>query len=160
MKIAVASDHAGFDLKQLVAGALRELGHDVEDLGTDSDDSVDYPDFAAPAARAVASGGAERGVIVCGSGVGVAIVANKIDGVRAVNAHDPLEAEMSRKHNDANVLTLSGQRITPEAALTIVRRFLETPFDGGRHARRVEKIAELERGDGGPAEIAAGEQAD
>lgn len=160
MKIAVASDHAGFDLKQLVAGALRELGHDVEDFGTDSDDSVDYPDFAAPAARAVASGNAERGVIVCGSGVGVAIVANKIDGVRAVNAHDPLEAEMSRKHNNANVLTLSGQRIAPEAALTIVRRFLEIPFEGGRHARRVEKIAELERGDGGTAEIASGEQAD
>ncbi|MBI4898672.1 MAG: ribose 5-phosphate isomerase B [Actinobacteria bacterium] len=144
MKIAVASDHAGFDLKQLIAGALRELGHEVEDFGTDSDDSVDYPDFAAPAARAVASGDMERGVIVCGSGVGVAIVANKIDGARAVNAHDPLEAEMSRKHNDANVLTLSGQRVAPEAALTIVRRFLETPFEGGRHARRIEKITALE----------------
>lgn len=144
MKIAIASDHAGFSLKQLVAGALRELGHEVEDFGTDSDDPVDYPDFAEPAARQVVSGSAQRAVLVCGSGVGVAIVANKIDGVRAVNAHDPQEAEMSRKHNDANVLALSGQRIAPEAALTIVQRFLETPFEGGRHARRVEKITEIE----------------
>jgi ribose 5-phosphate isomerase B len=140
MKIALASDHAGFALKQRLAEVLREDGHEVEDLGTDSPDSVDYPLFARPAAGRVADGAAERGVIVCGSGVGVCIVANKVPGVRAVNAHDPEEAEMARRHNDANVVTLSGARRSPEEAAAIVRAFLATSFDGGRHERRVHQI--------------------
>lgn len=145
MRIAIGSDHAGYELKSAVAPALEAEGHELIDVGTDSDESVDYPDFAAAAARLVGEGEVDRAVIVCGSGVGVSIVANKVDGVRAVNAHDPDEAEMSRRHNDANVLTLAGKRLAPEQAEPIVERFLETSFDGGRHARRVAKIAAVER---------------
>ena len=126
MKIALASDHAGFALKSQLATALAADGHDVLDLGTDGADSVDYPLYAAPAARLVADGEAERGVLVCGSGNGVAIVANKLPGVRAVNAHDVEEAEMCRRHNDANVVALSGARLDVEAATAIVRTFLAT----------------------------------
>lgn len=144
MKIAIGSDHAGFVLKQQVADALRAKGHQVQDFGTDSEESVDYPDFSEPPAREVAVGAAERAVLVCGSGVGVAIVANKVDGVRAVNAHDTEEAEMSRRHNDANVLTLSGKRLNAEQAEAIVDAFLQTQFEGGRHERRVHKITEVE----------------
>jgi ribose 5-phosphate isomerase B len=144
MRIALASDHAGFPLKDHLATSLAAAGHDVLDLGTDSAESVDYPRYAAPAARAVADGDAERGVLVCGSGNGVAIVANKVAGVRAVNAHDAGEAEMARRHNDANVVTLSGARLGPEQADAIVGAFLATDFDGGRHARRVDQIAAIE----------------
>lgn len=146
MRIAIASDHAGFELKEHVKGTLSAAGHDVVDLGTTSEESVDYPRFAAQAARMVAAGEAERGVLACGSGIGVAIVANKVVGVRAVNAHDADEAEMSRRHNDANVVTLSGARLEPEAADAIVTRFLATDFEGGRHARRVQQIADAESG--------------
>ncbi len=146
MRIAIGSDHAGYDLKEAVAPSLRAAGHELIDVGTDSPESVDYPDPAARAARMVGDGGAERAVIVCGSGVGVAIVANKVDGVRAVNAHDAEEAEMSRRHNDANVLTLAGRRLEPDTAEPIVATFLATEFEGGRHARRVDKIAALENG--------------
>lgn len=142
----MASDHAGYALKEAVKSALESEGHRVEDVGTHSDDSTDYPPYAARAATLVAEGEAERGVLVCGSGNGVAIVANKIDGVRAVNAHDRDEAEMSRRHNDANVVTLSGQRLDPGQARTIVETFLKTPFDGGRHARRVGEITAVEKG--------------
>jgi ribose 5-phosphate isomerase B len=144
MRIALASDHAGFALKDHLVTALAAGGHDVTDLGTDSDASVDYPALAEQAARLVADGQAERGVLVCGSGVGVAIVANKVPGVRAVNAHDAAEAEMSRRHNDANVLALSGTRIPPHKADEIVATFLTTDFDGGRHARRVDQITAME----------------
>jgi len=144
MRIALASDHAGFALKDHLATALAAAGHDVVDLGTDGAESVDYPRYAAPAARLVADGAVDRGVLVCGSGNGVAIVANKVAGVRAVNAHDPDEAEMARRHNDANVVTLSGARIGPDAADAIVATFLATDFDGGRHARRVDQITALE----------------
>lgn len=144
MRIAIGADHAGFELKSAVGALLERDGHEVEDVGTDSTESVDYPDFAAAAAELVAGGEADRAVIVCGSGVGVSIVANKLEGIRAVNAHDPDEAEMSRRHNDANVLTLSGARLSPAAAEPIVERFLGTGFDGGRHARRVERIAAIE----------------
>lgn len=147
MKIAVGSDHAGFELKELVRPLLDGAGHEVVDVGTDSEESTDYPRHAADAARLVASGDADRAVIVCGSGVGVAIVANKVDGVRAVNAHDPEEAEMSRRHNDANVLALAGRRLEPATAEGIVERFLETEFEGGRHERRVDQIAAVERGE-------------
>lgn len=145
MRIALASDHAGFALKSELAALLAADGHDVVDLGTDDAESVDYPQLAAPAARLVGDGEAERGVLVCGSGNGVAIVANKVAGVRAVNAHDAAEAEMARRHNDANVVTLSGARLDAPAAHAIVATFLATDFDGGRHARRVEQIAALER---------------
>jgi len=144
VRIAIGSDHAGYELKEAVAPSLRAAGHELIDVGTDSPESVDYPDPAARAARMVAAGKAERAVIVCGSGVGVAIVANKVDGVRAVNAHDSEEAAMSRRHNDTNVLTLAGRRLDAEAAEPIVETFLATGFEGGRHARRVDKILALE----------------
>ncbi len=145
MRIAVGSDHAGYGLKQRVVPLLRDAGHEVVDVGADSEESVDYPQFAEQAARLVAGGEAERGVLVCGSGVGVSIAANKVDGVRAVNAHDPDEAELSRRHNDANVLALSGRRLEERAAAEIVERFLATDFEGGRHERRVAQIADIER---------------
>lgn len=147
MRIAVGSDHAGFELKERVRAQLEGAGHEVVDVGADSDESTDYPRHAAAAARLVADGEAERAVVVCGSGVGVSIVANKVAGVRAVNAHDPDEAEMSRRHNDANVLALAGRRLDPEAAEPIVERFLATEFEGGRHERRVGQIGAVERGE-------------
>jgi ribose 5-phosphate isomerase B len=144
MKISIASDHGGFELKGQIITALLAAGHQIEDFGTDGPDSVDYPDFAEPAARAVADGDADRGVIVCGSGVGVSIVANKVDGVRAVNAHSVEEAELSRRHNHVNVLTLGGRFIAAPLAIEIVETFLATEPEGGRHDRRVEKIAAVE----------------
>src|SRR3954467_9463903 len=125
----MGSDHAGFELNQHVAHALRDAGHDVVDVGTDSEESTDYPLFAEPAARMVADGEAERGVLVCGSGGGVNIAANRVDGIRAVNAHDVGEAKLARQHNDVNVLTLSGRRVEPEVADAIVETFLETEFE-------------------------------
>jgi len=145
VRISVGSDHAGFELKQHVADRLRAAGHEVVDVGTDSEESTHYPLFAEPAARMVADGEAQRSVLVCGSGVGVNIVANKVDGVRAVNAHDVGEASMARKHNDVNVLTLSGRRLEPDVADAIVETFLDTAFEGGRHEERVALIAEVER---------------
>jgi ribose 5-phosphate isomerase B len=147
MRIAVGSDHAGYALKERVRPLLEEGGHEVVDVGTDSDESTDYPRYASVAARMVAGGDADRAVLCCGSGVGVSIVANKVDGVRAVNAHDAAEAEMSRRHNDANVLALAGRRLEEGDAQSIVERFLATEFEGGRHARRVDQIAAVERGD-------------
>jgi ribose 5-phosphate isomerase B len=144
MRIAIGADHAGYALKQHVKDTLTGAGHELVDVGTDSPDSVDYPDFAAQAAELVASGAADRGVLACGSGNGVAIVANKVRGVRAVNAHDVAEAEMARRHNDANVITLSGARLAAADADEIVRVFLGTGFEGGRHARRVDRISQLE----------------
>jgi len=146
VRIAIGSDHAGWELKEAVAPSLEAAGHELIDVGTDSRESVDYPDPAAAAARLVGSGEADRAVLVCGSGVGVAIVANKVEGVRAVNAHDPEEAEMSRRHNDANVLTLAGRRLDAAAAGPILSAFLATGFEGGRHARRIAKIAAVENG--------------
>jgi ribose 5-phosphate isomerase B len=145
MRIALASDHAGFQLKDRLVAQLAADGHDTIDLGTESEESVDYPLYAEPAARMVATGEADRAVLVCGSGNGVAIVANKVAGVRAVNAHDVHEAEMARRHNDANVVTLSGARLDAEAAGEIVGAFLRTGFEGGRHERRVNQISALER---------------
>ena len=142
MRIVIASDHAGFELKEHVKSQLQSAGHDVVDVDTDSDESTDYPSYARPAAQLVAKGDAERGVLVCGSGVGVSIVANKVPGVRAVNAHDPEEAQLARAHNDVNVVTLSGRRVDGETADAIVQAFLDGEFEGGRHARRVELIEE------------------
>ena len=146
MRIAVGSDHAGFALKEHVREALSAGGHDVVDVGTHTPDSVDYPGFAADAARLVAAGDADRAVLACGSGNGVAIAANKVEGIRAVNAHDAQEAEMARRHNDINVVTLSGAALAPGEADAIVEAFLQTAAEGGRHARRVGQIGELERG--------------
>ncbi len=148
MKIALGSDHAGFELKQAIKPVLESEGHEVVDVGTDSEESVDYPLFASKAAHLVADGSAERGIVVCGSGVGVSIVANKVRGIRAVNAHDPEEAEMSRRHNDANVLALAGRRFTKPEAEAIMSTFLTTGFEGGRHERRVEEISAVEREEG------------
>ena len=148
MKIALGSDHAGFELKQAIKPVLEAEGHEVVDVGTDSEESVDYPVYASKAAHLVADGSAERGIVVCGSGVGVSIVANKVHGIRAVNAHDPEEAEMSRRHNDANVLALAGRRLTEPEAEEIMSRFLGTDFEGGRHERRVEEISAVEKTEG------------
>ena len=147
MRIAVGSDHAGFPLKERVRPMLEAEGHEVVDVGATSEESTDYPRYAAEAARMVAAGAADRAVLVCGSGVGVSIAANKVQGVRAVNAHDADEAEMSRRHNDANVLALAGRRLEEQDARDIVERFLATEFEGGRHGRRVEQIAAVERGE-------------
>jgi ribose 5-phosphate isomerase B len=142
--IALGADHAGFALKQDLKAYLIERGHRVIDFGTHSTDSVDYPDFAALVARSVQEGDAVRGVLVCGSGIGMAIAANKVAGVRAAVAADAPTARLSRLHNDANVLAL-GARATPSTdAVEIVEAWLATPFEGGRHARRVDKLAQLD----------------
>ncbi len=143
MTIAIGSDHAGFRYKQELADFLRTNGHTVEDFGTHSLDSVDYPDFAAAVGRAVASGNAPLGVLVCGSGIGVSITANKIAGVRAANCLTEEMARLARQHNNANVVTIGERLMTLDTAKAIVKAFLETAFEGGRHANRVEKIHTL-----------------
>lgn len=144
MRIAVASDHAGFELKRVLLARLRELGHEVTDFGTGSTESVDYPLFGVKAARAVASGEAERGVIICATGIGMGIVSNKVKGVRAAVCATEFMVEMSRRHNDANVLCM-GQRVVDEKlARRMLEIWLETPFDGGRHERRTLEITEIE----------------
>jgi ribose 5-phosphate isomerase B len=147
MVIALGADHAGFLLKERVKQELQALGHSVHDVGTDSIEPVDYPDFAAPAARLVSQGGAERGILVCGSGMGMALASNKIHGIRAICAHSVDEARLSREHNNSNVLTLGGRTLDHDVAVAIVRDWLATGFEGGRHQRRVDKIAALETED-------------
>lgn len=144
MKIALGADHAGYALKEHLGRFLRQRGHEVDDHGTHDETSVDYPDFAAKVAQAVRGGHAERGILVCGTGVGVAIAANKIDGVRAANCCDLFTARMARAHNDANVLTVGSRVVGVGVAEELVRTFLETAFEDGRHRRRVEKISALE----------------
>lgn len=140
MKIAIASDHAGFNYKKELSAFLKELGHQVLDFGTFSDESVDYPDYAFPAAEAVAGGIADFGILICGTGIGMSITANKIVGIRAANCTSEEMAEMARRHNNSNVLTL-GARITDiDLAKRIVKTFLDTEFEGGRHMIRIEKI--------------------
>jgi len=142
--IIMASDHRGTQLKSELRAQLEKAGHAVQDLGPAGDDAaVDYADFAGPAARAVSDGKAERGIVICGSGLGVMYTANRFPRVRAALVHDPETAEMARRHNDANVLALSADRLESEAAWAIVKKWLETPFDGGRHARRIAKIDAL-----------------
>jgi ribose 5-phosphate isomerase B len=140
MKVALASDHAGFAYKERIAAMLRELGHDVQDFGTDSADSVDYPQFIRPAAEAVASHAADRGIVLGGSGNGEAIVANKVRGIRCALCWNVESARLSRQHNDANMCSLGQRLISLETALEIVRVWLDTPFEGGRHARRIALI--------------------
>ena len=144
MNISIASDHAGFEQKQALVDYLAAQGHDVIDRGPDTDDRVDYPDYAELVARDVAGGAAERGVLVCGTGIGMAVAANKVDGIRAVNVVTPQFAELSREHNDANVVTLSGRFVDEGTNRAILDAFLTTPFGEGRHAGRVEKIMALE----------------
>lgn len=145
MRIAVAADHAGYRLKEVVVRHLRELGHDVIDLGTGSEEPVDYPPLCADAGRMVAGGDAEAGIVLGGSGQGEAIAANKVHGVRAALCHDELTARLARQHNDANVLSLGGRLLGETLALAIVDAFFATGFDGGRHQRRVEQLADIER---------------
>jgi ribose 5-phosphate isomerase B len=147
VRVAVACDHAGYLLKEALTAFLREEGHEVLDFGTDSEEMVDYPDYSAAAARAVVEGRAERGIVLGGSGQGEQLAANKVRGVRAALCNDLYLAELSRRHNDANVLTIGGRIVAPALAKEIVRVWLATPFDGGRHARRLEQVAEIERGE-------------
>jgi len=145
MLVAIASDHGGFEQKQELVNYLLELGHEVWNLGPDDDEPVDYPDFAYEVARIVAEGSAERGVLICGTGIGMAIAANKTPGIRAANVSSTEFAKLAREHNDANVLTLSGRYVPLEENKEILRTFLETPFANGRHERRIAKITDLEK---------------
>ena len=140
MKIHIGADHAGFEFKKLVADSLTEAGVEVVDVGTHSAESVDYPVYALRVARAVAGGDADRGILVCGSGIGMSIAANRFAGVRAVNGHEPFEARMSRRHNDSNVLCLGSRFLGVDLALEIVNQWINEPFDGGRHQRRIDLI--------------------
>jgi ribose 5-phosphate isomerase B len=145
MKIAIGADHAGFALKQQIGEALRHAGHQVIDMGTNSTESADYPDYAAAVAQDVADGQADRGILVCATGVGMSIAANKIPGVRAALAWNPEEVQLTRQHNNANVIALGAKFTDAATAHQLTRIFLETPFEGGgRHERRIGKIAGLE----------------
>jgi len=144
LKIAIGCDHAAVMVKDRLVYELREAGHDVQDEGTFSGESVDYPDFAARVARLVASGAAERGIVLCGSGIGVSIAANKIPGIRASLCHDVTTARLARQHNDANVLCLGGRTSGPAVIGDVVHAWLATDFEGGRHTARVAKIEALE----------------
>jgi ribose 5-phosphate isomerase B len=147
MRIAFGADHAGFPLKEDLKDFLAEEGHQVLDHGTDSTKPVDYPPFCAAAARAVATGGADRGIVLGGSGQGEQIAANKVDGVRAALCHDLFLARLSREHNDANVLAMGARVVAPAYAREIVRVWLDTSFEGGRHVPRLDQIAQIERGE-------------
>jgi ribose 5-phosphate isomerase B len=144
MKLAIASDHRGLDLLQVIGGALIENGHEVEILGEQSGQACDYPDQARLVCEALCSGKIDRGVLICGTGIGMCITANKFRGVRAALALDELSAQLSRSHNDANILCLSGDLIGHSLGRRIMDTWMATKFDGGRHERRIEKIAELE----------------
>jgi len=148
-RITIASDHAGYRLKQVVADHLKSTGHDVEDLGTDSEEPVDYPPICAAAGRAVVAGRADFAIVLGGSGQGETLAANKVRGVRAALCHDEYTARLARQHNDANVLGLGGRILGDGLALAIVDEFLATAFEGGRHARRVAQIAEIEAEEAG-----------
>lgn len=145
MTIAIGSDHRGFELKRRLSSMMRELGHTITDFGTNSMEGVDYPDFAFAVANAIGKGELERGVLVCGTGIGMCIAANKVPGVRAANCHDQITAEMSRRHNNANIICLSADLISADLIEKMVRVFLDTEFESGRHQRRVEKITEFEK---------------
>ncbi len=152
MKIAVASDHRGFNIKDKILSQVTQLNHEAQDFGPSSSDTCDYPDFGAKAAKAVSDGQVDRAILICGSGIGMSIVANKFRGVRAALCHDDLTAEMSRRHNDANILCLSADLLGDRLASHMVELWLETPFEGGRHARRIGKIADYERQADAPPE--------
>lgn len=143
MRIALAADHAGFPLKEELAGWLRDLGHHVLDLGTNSADSVDYPEFGARLARAIAGGEVERGIAVCGSGIGISIAVNRHPACRCARVDDSLSAALAREHNDANVLALGARLVGPDMAKACVLAFLGTEFAGGRHQRRVDQLSTI-----------------
>lgn len=145
MRIAIGSDHAGYEQKQQLIEFLKELGHEVSDYGCDSPERVDYPDYAVKVAHAVAQSDADRGVLICGTGIGMALSADKVAGVRAANITTPEFADLARRHNDLNVITLSGRFVSLEANERILKVFLASEFEGGRHARRVAKIMELDQ---------------
>lgn len=144
MNIAVGSDHRGVTAKQRVVELLKQLGHEVSDVGTNGSAAVDYPDFAFQVAKLVGSEQVERGVLICGTGLGMCIAANKVKGVRAAPCHDSITAELSRSHNNANIICISGDLLGAELIERMVKIFLQTPFAGGRHSRRVDKIVEFE----------------
>lgn len=147
MKIAIASDHRGFEFKKRVISMLTQAGHKVIDFGTSNDnESVDYPDYGIKAARSVGSGECDRGILICGTGIGMSLVANKVRGVRAAVCHNLYTVEMSRRHNDSNVLCIGADVVNEELLEQKVKLWLETPFEGGRHARRVDKITNVENG--------------
>ncbi len=145
MKVVIGSDHAGFADKEKIKRQLDELGVDYEDVGTNSNESVDYPIYAKKVAEKVASGEAEQGILVCGSGNGMQIAANKIHGVRAALAWNEETARLARQHNDANVLSVPARMISPEEVAKVIKSYLEAEFEGGRHARRVDEISEMEK---------------
>jgi ribose 5-phosphate isomerase B len=145
MRVALGSDHRGVHARQLLVHLLGQLGHQVSDEGTHDGQSVDYPDYGILVSRKVSEGSAERGILICGTGLGMCITANKFPGVRAACCHDEVTAELSRRHNDTNVLCLSGDALSDSLLDRIVRLWMETPFDGGRHERRLEKITAIER---------------
>ncbi len=147
MRILIASDHAGFDYKEMLGERARDTGHDVLDLGPVNRNAVDYPDFAHDLARALIAGKGDLGVLICGTGIGMSMAANRHRGVRAALCHDAFTAEYARRHNNANVLCIGGRTTGPGVAVQILDIFLATPFEGGRHERRVEKI-EMEQGPG------------
>ena len=145
MRIVMGCDHRGYAVKQRLLAALAKQGHEVRDIGVSTgEEAADYPDYAIPVAEAVTRGEADRGVLICGTGFGMCIVANKVPGVRAVTCRDPIEAEMSRRHNDANVLCMSADFLGQELIDRMVHVWLTTDFEGGRHQRRVEKITKYE----------------
>ena len=148
MRVIIGSDHGGFRLKQEIRSLLEEMGIVYEDVGCDCPDSVDYPDYALPVAERVAKGEFDRGILLCGTGIGMSIAANKVKGIRCAVVSDEFSARMSREHNDANVLALGERVVGPGLAREIVRIWLTTEFAGGRHSRRVEKITAIEGGDG------------
>jgi ribose 5-phosphate isomerase B len=145
MKIAIGADHAGFELKQKIKEALLKQGYELDDKGTNSPESVDYPDFARQVGEDVVQQKAELGILVCGSGIGMEISANKVPGIRAANARTELDAQLSREHNDANVLALGARMMDEPTALKIIEKWLHTEFSGGRHQQRVDKITGIER---------------
>jgi ribose 5-phosphate isomerase B len=155
MKIVVGSDHRGFEAKQLIKAIIVQLGHECIDIGTNDNNPVDYPDQAYLAARAVSNNEAERAILACATGLGMSIAANKIKGIRAALCHDELTAQISRDHNDANVLCLSGDQVGEVLLRKIVEVWLQTEFSGGRHLRRVKKISAIEEG-GRPEEVKNG----
>ena len=146
MKVGIGSDHRGLQTKERVAEIVSQCGHEVIDMGTFDHRASDYPDFAYRVAQAVQRGEVDRGILICGTGIGMSIAANKVPGIRAALCHDSLAAEMSRRHNDANVLCLPGDMMRDQLLERMVRKWLETDFEGGRHARRVDKIRRIEAG--------------
>ncbi len=144
MTVAIGSDHGGYEVKEEIKELLDDKGVEYTDFGTDSGESVDYPEFARPVAEAVAEGEYDKGILICGTGIGMSIAANKIKGVRAALCHDIYSARMTRKHNNSNVLTMGGRVIGSDLAREIAKVWVEEEFDGGRHQRRIDKISQLE----------------